>query len=337
MKKYGVAIFLLMVALSAGGMYWVKVEVDEYVNRVIKVDDNRLLTVPVGANYYSLIRQFVAEGIIETSSWDRVAVKFYPALSELKVGTYQIEAKMTLMDVFSLIKSGKEHQFSITFVEGNRFDVWREQLADAPFMTQRIADLSEAEIAAILEFEHRTLEGLLLPETYYFVAGQSDLSILKRASNELQNVLNKAWLARDRNLPIASPYELLTLASIIEKETAVDAERAKVASVFVNRLNKGMRLQTDPTVIYGMGDQYNGNIRKKDLRRPTPFNTYVIFGLPPTPIAMPSKASILAAAFPAETPYYYFVADGLGGHQFSITLAEHNRAVKQYLKTLKNK
>lgn len=335
-KKWIVLLsFILVLIIGTSSAYLVTVKIDNYVNGVIKMKINTFLTVADGANYYSLIRQFVTAGIIDDSSWDRLAIKRYPELSQLKVGTYQLEQGMTLKDVFTRIASGKEHQFSITFVEGTRFSEWREQLAVTEYMSQQIVNMTEPEIATALGLEKATVEGMLLPETYYFVAGESDLSILKRASEGLNRALEEAWTVRDRDLPITSPYDLLTLASIIEKETAVGAERTKVASVFVNRLNIGMRLQTDPTVIYGMGDSYDGNIRKKDLRAPTPYNTYVIYGLPPTPITMPGKASILAAASPIDTPYYYFVADGLGGHQFSSTLTEHNRAVKQYLIKLK--
>ena len=166
--------------------------------------------------------------------------------------------------------------------------------------------------------------------------GTSDLDILKRAANKLQQVLDEQWSLRQKDLPLDSPYEALILASIIEKETAVESERERVAAVFVNRLNKRMRLQTDPTVIYGMGDKYDGNIRKKDLRTPTPYNTYTIFGLPPTPIAMPGKASIKAALSPEDSRYLSCVARGDGGHVFSKTLAEHNRAVRAYLKQLRS-
>ena len=197
--------------------------------------------------------------------------------------------------------------------------------------------MSDEEVAKSLGLSHTNLDGLLMPETYHFVAGESDLSILKRASRHLQQTVKQVWENRNTTIPLKNDYELLILASIIEKETAVAKERDKVASVFVNRLNKKMRLQTDPTVIYGIGESFNGDITKKDLRTPTPYNTYVISGLPPTPIAMVGKSAIEAAAHPADTPYFYFVADGFGGHQFSKTLAEHNKAVQVYLKRLRSK
>ncbi|MFA0232494.1 endolytic transglycosylase MltG, partial [Vibrio sp. 10N.261.45.A7] len=199
-------------------------------------------------------------------------------------------------------------------------------------------DMSEKEIAEKLGIENEKLEGLFLAETYHYTYGTSDLDLLKRAHRDLMNVVNEEWENRADKLPLKSPYEALILASIIEKETAVASERERVSSVFVNRLNKRMRLQTDPTVIYGMGDSYDGNIRKKDLRTPTPYNTYTMSGLPPTPIAMAGKASINAALNPEKSNYLYFVASGTGGHVFSKSLTEHNRAVRAYLKQLrKNK
>lgn len=173
----------------------------------------------------------------------------------------------------------------------------------------------------------------MLPETYFYTAGTSGRDIIKRAYADMQTALQANWELRQKNLPLQSPYELLILASIVEKETGQASERAMIASVFENRLNKGMRLQTDPTVIYGMGDRYDGNIRKADLREPTPYNTYLIKGLPPTPIAMPGKAALLAAAQPEDSPYFYFVSRGDGSHVFSRTLSEHNRNVRKYILT----
>ncbi|MEZ8142252.1 MULTISPECIES: endolytic transglycosylase MltG [Enterovibrio] len=328
-------ILLFFVVAAMGGAYWVHGQIESYVNEPIEIEQSQLIKVPEGSNYHSFTRKLVSEGVIPSSQWARWAAKTHPELTRLKAGTYQIQPGMTLADVFVVARSAKEHQFAITFVEGSTFKEWRKQLAETPQITHDTADMSEADIAKALGVNVDKLEGLLLPETYHYVAGESDMALLKRASSQLQNALQQAWETREEGLPIKSEYDLLTLASIIEKETAVDREREKVASVFVNRLNKGMRLQTDPTVIYGMGDKYDGNIRKKDLRTPTPYNTYTINGLPPTPIAMPGKASIIAAANPSDTPYFYFVADGLGGHTFSRTLAEHNRAVRQYLKILR--
>jgi UPF0755 protein len=222
-------------------------------------------------------------------------------------------------------------------IEGSRFQDWLKKLSEAPHLKHTLTGLTESEIAEKLSIPHKKLEGLFLAETYYFTQGTSDLDILQRAHLKLNQVLDRVWQHKADHLPFRSPYEALILASIIEKETAVDDERRRIASVFLNRLKKNMRLQTDPTVIYGMGDKYHGNIRKKDLKTPTPYNTYVIRGLPPTPIATVGVASLEAVMNPETTDYLYFVASGQGGHVFSKSLSAHNRAVRNYLKQLRNK
>ena len=181
-------------------------------------------------------------------------------------------------------------------------------------------------------YEWNNMDGWLYPDTYNYTPNSTDLELLKRSTTRLQKALDKAWSERDENLPLADPYQMLILASIVEKETGIAAERPQVASVFINRLKANMKLQTDPTVIYGMGESYTGNIRKKDLETITPYNTYMIEGLPPTPIAMVSESALQAVAHPAKTDFYYFVADGSGGHKFTRNLNEHNKAVQEYLR-----
>jgi UPF0755 protein len=184
-------------------------------------------------------------------------------------------------------------------------------------------------VAAELGFEHP--EGWFLPETYLFVRGDSDLDLLRRAHHAMRVALAEAWASRSADSPLESPYELLVLASIVEKETALEQERGQIAGVFSRRLQRGMRLQTDPSVIYGLGEAFDGDIRRRDLEADTPYNTYTRHGLPPTPIAMPGRASLQAAARPADGAALYFVADGNGGHTFSATLAEHQAAVKRLM------
>ncbi|BAX53581.1 putative aminodeoxychorismate lyase [Photobacterium damselae subsp. piscicida] len=336
LKKLMIVIVLLGV-IAAGDVVFAYQEVMASLSQPVTTEQKELITVKPGTSFRSLLNQLEKQGIIPASQWYRWIGHVEPELLQLKAGSYLVEPKMTLQQLLTLIGSGKEHQFSITLVEGERFSEWLKELQQAPEMQHKTVGLSEAEIAKALNIDTNKLEGYMLPETYNYTAGMSDLDILKRAHNKLESVLENAWQGREKELPLKTPYDVLIMASIIEKETAVDSERDVVSSVFTNRLEKGMRLQTDPTVIYGMGDKYDGNIRKRDLTTPTPYNTYVIFGLPPTPIAMPSKASILAAVHPAQTKYLYFVANGKGGHTFSKTLAEHNRAVRQYLRTLRNK
>jgi UPF0755 protein len=261
-----------------------------------------------------------------------------PQLSEFKAGTYRFTPGMTVREMLKLLASGKEAQFSARFIEGSRLRDWLTVLQQSKYLKHTLAGKSETEIAVALGLPEGTNpEGRLYPDTYLYTAGMSDIALLKRAHLRMTKALEDAWQGRDTSLPYKTPEELLTMASIIEKETAVPEERTKVASVFINRLRIGMRLQTDPTVIYGMGDSYNGDITRKDLETPTAYNTYVINGLPPTPIAMPGKASLAAAANPAKTPYLYFVADGKGGHQFTTNLASHNQAVRAYRQALKEK
>ena len=329
-------LFILLAALAAGAFFYVAKQVDQFVNQPLQLSESKIFTVKTGTSFGRVLNQLVSDKLITPTDFTQLVRRFHPNLTQIKAGTYLITPEMKLTQALELFKTGKEHQFSLTFVEGSRFSEWRTILENAPYLEHKIKDMSEADIAKQLGFEHDKLEGLFLAETFNYTYGTSDLDILERSSEQLKSVLDKAWQERQEKLPLKSPYEALILASIIEKETAVESERERVASVFVNRLNKRMRLQTDPTVIYGMGDAYDGNIRKKDLRTPTAYNTYTISGLPPTPIAMAGEASILAALNPESSKYIYFVASGKGGHVFSKTLAEHNRAVRAYLKQLRS-
>lgn len=332
-----ITLFLLLLAvIAAAGYGHVTKQVEQYVTQPMQLEQERIFTLKPGTSFNRVLFELSEQGFVNESKFSKLVGRLYPELTQLKAGTYLLEPELNLTEALKLFKSGKEHQFAITFVEGSTFKEWREALIEASHLEHVISGLSEVEIAKELGLKHEKLEGLLLAETYHYTFGTSDLDILQRASNKLQQVLDQQWEKRQEKLPIKTPYEALILASIIEKETAVEEERERVASVFVNRLNKRMRLQTDPTVIYGMGDKYDGNIRKKDLRTPTPYNTYVISGLPPTPIAMPGEASIAAALNPEHSKYLYFVASGKGGHVFSKSLAEHNRAVRAYLKQLRS-
>lgn len=327
---------LLVVALAAAGYFYVAKQVQHYVDQPIKIEQAKIFTIESGTSFNRVLANLTKADLIETSDMVQFVRRFHPELTQLRAGTYLLEPGLDLKQALMQFKQGKEHQFAITFVEGSTFKEWREILEVSPYLEHELMGLSEAEIAELVGLPHQKLEGLLLAETYHYTFGASDLDIIKRAAAKLQAVLDEHWEKRQANLPLKSSYEALILASIIEKETAVESERERVAAVFINRLNKRMRLQTDPTVIYGMRDKYDGNIRKKDLRTPTPYNTYTIFGLPPTPIAMPGEASIAAALNPEDSNYLYFVASGKGGHVFSKTLAEHNRAVQAYLKQLRS-
>jgi UPF0755 protein len=335
LKKVTILLVVLLSILFAT-LFWSYQQVLTFIEQPVRLEQSQLLEVKSGTTARRLLNQLSEQDLISNIKWARFVNRVAPDLMDIKTGTYWVEKEVTIRELLELVGAGQEHQFSITFVEGSRFSEWLTLLKTKEGLEHTIGEQSEAEIATELGIERKKLEGLFLPETYAYTAGTTDLAILKRAHKALNDVLESAWSEKMESLPLASQYEALTLASIIEKETAIHGERRRISSVFVNRLNRRMRLQTDPTVIYGMGEAYTGNIRKSDLRRPTPYNTYTIFGLPPTPIAMAGEASIRAAVNPEISKYLYFVASGDGGHTFSKSLVEHNRAVRVYLNKLRN-
>ena len=252
----------------------------------------------------------------------------------IKAGQYALQAGMTSAEVLALIRSGKVVQHRVTFPEGFTFDQWQLTLSKAPFMTHMTEGLSRPQIAELLSLPGDP-EGWLFPDTYQYSKGDSDLEILLLASNRMKAVLEERWRLRNPEITLASPYEAMILASIIEKETAAPADRGKVASVFHNRLKLGMRLQSDPTVIYGIGADFDGDLKRSDLRQDTPYNSYTRHGLPPTPICSPGLAAIDAALAGSNHPYIYFVARGDGSSVFSLNLDEHNAAVRTFQKLKK--
>ena len=248
----------------------------------------------------------------------------------LQVGEYAITAGMTPRELLEQIVAGRVIQYPLTVVEGWTFAQLRQALAAHPKIVQTLRETDAAEIMARLGRPGAHPEGWFFPETYHFPAGTTDESFLRRALAAMERRLDEIWIRRAPDIPLDDPYEALILASIIEKETGVAAERSEVAGVFARRLRQGMLLQTDPTVIYGLGERFDGALRRSDLLTDTPYNTYTRRGLPPTPIALPGAASLAAAVDPAPGDTLYFVADGDGGHVFSRTLEEHNRAVRRY-------
>ena len=335
-KKIIVFVCFAILLLLVGSAY-VSSQTEKYTHSSLGIHDKQLVTIKKGESFYRVMRILTQNNIAKPSHYVRLMPYFYPELQHIQAGTYQVSPQDSLYQVLQRFNQGKEHQFSITFVEGSRFSQWLTQLKSAPYMVHDLTSLDEAAMAKKLAIDHSKLEGLFLAETYHYTAGDTESQLLARAHKKLTRVLNQQWETRQKDLPLKTPYDALILASIIEKETAIEQERKRVASVFVNRLKKRIRLQTDPTVIYGMGQSYKGNIRKKDLRTPTPYNTYTMRGLPPTPIAMVGKVAIEAALHPENSDYLYFVANGKGGHVFSKSLKEHNRAVRAYLKQLKKK
>ncbi|UDN37487.1 endolytic transglycosylase MltG [Proteus sp. NMG38-2] len=330
-KIVWIVFFALLISIGAIALYMMQ-HIRGLEENVVVKQDEMLLTVPAGTGRVAMEQLLINNNLLNQGDYFQILLKVKPELSQFKAGTYRLTKGMSLRDVLLLIKSGKEAQFTIRFIEGSRLQDWQSIFEQAPQLTTvaHTMDSDKLREEIGIKPEIANLEGWFAPDTYHYTAGTTDVAILKRAYQQMEKTLEEEWIKRDSDLPYKSAYEMLIMASIIEKETGIDAERTKVASVFINRLKTNMRLQTDPTVIYGLGDKYRGTIYRSDLNGYTPYNTYQIDGLPPTPIAMPSVASIKAAAHPADTRYLYFVADGTGGHKFSTTLNEHNKAVAQY-------
>jgi UPF0755 protein len=292
--------------------------------------DGMVFTVEPGSSGADIVRALQADGLT-AGRWEwRLLMRMEPRV--YRTGEFRLEPGAKPRDVLRQFAEGRVIQYRLTLVEGWTFRQVAEAL-DANEVLQHRYHLADPEtwpeLNDTLGIGHP--EGWFLPETYLFARGDSDLDLLRRAHAAMQEALEAAWAARDLDLPLETPYELLILASIVEKETALDEERGEIAGVFVRRLKKGMRLQTDPTVIYGIGEAFDGDIRRRDLQTDTPYNTYTRHGLPPTPIAMPGRESLMAAAQPAEGETLYFVANGQGGHTFSVTLQEHQAAVRKLL------
>lgn len=317
----------LVLSAIALGIAWQWLE--QGMNKALTIpNDGYTLTVPAGSNLNQLAVQLEAEGVLP----DVWPLKIFTRLNNrgrIRAGEYEFAAGVTVMGLLEKLESGDIKYYQITFPEGLTLNQWL-LLLQARENIRRMPGLDAAGVGAALGITSTNPEGWFAPDTYSFAAGDSALSVLRRAHQKMQAQLAMLWQSRAPGLPYESPYEALIMASIIEKETGAVGERAAIAGVFVRRLRKGMRLQTDPTVIYGLGEDYTGNLRRKHLSSPSPYNTYRIKGLPPTPIANPGAAAIEAALHPAEGQALYFVAKGDGGHYFSNSLAEHQRAVRQY-------
>jgi len=326
MKKLRLLLWVAIIGclgLSAWMVYYAKAPLN------IRPDAQEISIKP-NSSLRSIAKQLVAQGVLKTE-WSFVLLaKVLNKAPYLQAGDYTLNKNINPYQLLLSLNHGKSTQGGITFIEGKTFKEMRLRLTKNDAIKHTIQTLSDAEVMQLVGRGEPHAEGLFFPDTFYFDRGTLDTVILKRAYEIMQNKLEKAWQTRASNLPYKSSYEALIMASIVEKETGKASERKLIAGVFVNRLRIGMRLQTDPTIIYGMGDAYQGNIRRKDLMKDTPYNTYTRSGLPPTPIAMPGLASIEAALHPANTKALYFVGKGDGSHAFSNNLVEHNRAVVKY-------
>lgn len=314
-----------------------------YIEKPLPISDKFVYELKNGVSSNRVIRDFHQRGIIEYEEVAKLYLRHKNLGASLKAGEFEIEPGLSLAGLFNLLSSNKQVRYKVSLIEGSTFREARAALAADKRLNHVTSEMSDKQLLQQLSndselgempdktklvFKHP--EGSVYPDTYFFHRGETDLSILIRAHERLKEVLLEEWAQRQPKLPLVSPYEALILASIVEKETGKPSEREEIAGVFIRRLNKKMRLQTDPTVIYGLGDRYKGNITRKHLRELTPYNTYRINGLPPTPIALAGREAIFASLNPKPGKSLYFVAKGDGSHAFSETIEQHNQAVRQY-------
>lgn len=328
---------LLLGTAILGVVAW---QVNSFMSTEVSVPDNGIdFEIANGSSFAAVTRNLVEQGIIENDRWFRLYARWSGDASAVQAGHYLLLPGATPASMLQQFTSGAVRLFSFTIIEGwNHRDLLKALHAEEAIK----ASMTEEDwpgLLADLGADAMHPEGLFLPETYRFARDTTDRELLAQAYSLMRKVLAEEWIARDEATPLKSPYEALILASIVEKETGRADERPRIAGVFTRRLNKRMRLQTDPTVIYGIGPEFNGNLTRNNLRTDTPYNTYTRSGLPPTPIAMPGRAAIHAALNPAAGEELFFVATGLGdgSHRFSVTKAEHDEAVSEYLRRLRSK
>ena len=323
----GVLVLLVLAGvLAAGAYHWLHQPMGARVSGTETLD----LSIEPGTSPKAMAQMVVDAGAdvppVALYAWFRLSGQS----RQMRAGSYEFNAQTTPARLLAMLVRGEESLRTLTLVEGWNIRQLRQALARADQLKPDSQTLDDEALMAQLGRPGVHPEGRFFPDTYSYAKGSSDLAVLKRAMKAMDKQLDKIWQARSPKTAVKSPEEALILASIVEKETGKASDRPQIAGVFNNRLRMGMLLQTDPTVIYGLGVSFDGNLRRNDLRRDTPYNTYTRAGLPPTPIAMPGKASILAAVHPADTPAVYFVAKGDGSSHFSTTLDEHNRAVNRY-------
>jgi UPF0755 protein len=320
---------LLTASLVAGWFVW---DYQLFVKTPIQIPPSSdIYRVAPGATITQIADELEALGVIRSATYFVWLARISERAHKIRYGEYQLRSGMSADSLQELFTKGRTVQYALTLVEGWNITQLLAAISAETKLRQTLDGVDHAALLSMLGVEEEHPEGLFLPDTYHFPRGMSDVQFLRRAYDAMQAYLTAAWEKRAKNLPYANAYEALIMASIVEKETGKAEERPAIAGVFVRRLQRGMRLQTDPTVIYGLGDRYDGDIKRTHLREATPYNTYVINGLPPTPIAMPGRAAIDAALHPADGDALYFVATGDGGHTFSATLVEHNAAVQRFL------
>ncbi|MFP8968403.1 endolytic transglycosylase MltG [Pokkaliibacter sp. CJK22405] len=324
---------IVVIAVAYGWQWGVK-----QLNSPLTIEgEEQLYSLRPGSSLNTVARDLESNGWMEFGKLLLVYNRVEHIGGSIKAGEYRITKGMTPLELLEHMRKGDVVEYRVTLVEGQTFKQFLATLHAQSKLSSELANMSSAAIMQRLGHEGQHPEGRFFPDTYVYHSSMTDADILTQAYERMKSVLQKEWDGRADKLPYKNSYEALIMASIVEKETGIPSERDEIAGVFVRRLEKNMRLQTDPTVIYGIGDGYDGNITRRDLQTMTPYNTYMISGLPPTPIAMPGEAAIHAALHPAAGDALYFVATGNGGHKFSKSLNEHNQAVRDYLKVLKEK
>lgn len=330
-KDLGFRLLGLLVLGASFVVAWLIMDFQTFRDNPLRLpEEGGALIVEPGTHLKRIAGDLHRQGVVDKPLYLVLLGRYLGLDARIKAGEFRLAAGTTPAQLLEQLSSGQVLQHTLTLIEGETFRDMMRRVAANEVLRHTLEDTGTETVMNALGHPGDNPEGRFLPETYAFPRGTTDIEFLQRVWQAMEMYLQQAWDGRSENLPLKSPYEALILASIVEKETGVAGERAQIAGVFVRRLQKGMKLQTDPTVIYGMGESYDGDIRFRDLRTDTPYNTYTRFGLPPTPIAMPGKDAIHAALHPADGEALYFVARGDGSHQFSSTLAEHNRAVDQY-------
>jgi len=330
MKTILVAISLLIIIFALASIWWIENDMQRQLNSPLNLSGESILIIEPGQSLKSLASDIVSKGWLPHPYYFSYEGRKQNKASSLKAGEYTIANGTTPLQLLDLLVAGKVRLYSMTIPEGWTFRQILQAVKENANLIHALSVDDPEQITAALKFSVNDVEGRIFPDTYLFPSGTSDVDFLLRAIQTQESVLEDEWQEREEGLPYQSPYEALIMASIIEKETALPEEREEIAGVFVRRLKANMKLQTDPTVIYAMSTNFNGNIRRKDLFIDSPYNTYLYKGLPPTPIASPGRGAIWAALHPAPGNALYFVAKGDGSHYFSSSLAEHNKAVARY-------
>ncbi|MCF5825400.1 endolytic transglycosylase MltG [Pseudomonas syringae] len=318
---------IVIAGLLLGVAFW---QQNKALNQPLEVAQEQLLDVPAGSTPTGVLNRLQADGVIKDAFWLRLYWRFNLANQPLHSGEYRMVPGMNVKGLFDVWKRKEVVQYSLTLVEGWNFRQVRAALAKQAKLEQTLAGVSDSELMAKIGHPDVFPEGRFFPDTYRYVRGMTDAELLKQAYSRLEEVLDEEWNARSSEAPYSNPYQALIMASLVEKETGVPQERGQIAGVFVRRLKLGMQLQTDPTVMYGMGERFNGKLTRANLKEATPYNTYVIAGMPPTPISLVGREAIHAALNPVAGSSLYFVAKGDGSHVFSDDLDAHNAAVREY-------